>query len=245
MAKKIVKTNIIKSNLKRFNQEITAFNKRLKQAEKKGNISPDTYKMLMIDKDKKDFYRANIFNKRQFNKFINTLNKATPDTLKKGRSVKKLGSIVNELAQTRYEKMILKQQLEKVNLLQQTFGQSYKDILMNVALLENKKAKKESYNKLFNRYLKLDYEIPNKTARFKETFTRIYKERFGVNPNLEGISVSVLDRLAKLRKFDLRVLSDPTQDTTILREEYDEMINDAKKGNLEKFENEEWEDFSY
>lgn len=241
MAKKILKTNIIKQNLKTFNKQINAFNKRLKNAEKKGAINEKTYKMLLIDKDKKDFYRANIYTKKQFNSFVNNLKKANKQTLKKGRDVKILGSIVNDLAPTRYEKIILKQQLKKVNLLKQTFGQNYKDILLNVATLENKNNRQLSYEKLFNRYLKLDYDIPNKTQRFKDTLEKAYKERFGVKPDLKNISMQVLHKLSKLKKFDLRNLSDPLVDTSIVKEEFDEMIEDAKKGNFEDIE-EGWEE---
>ena len=279
MAKYIIKTKIIKDNLKSFNKEINSYNKRLKTAEKKGSINNKTYKMLMIDKDKKDFYRQNIFTKKQFKTFINTLKKANKNTLKAGRNVKKLGSIINDLArtkyekqilkqqlnkvnllkagrnvkklgsiindlaQTKYEKQILKQQLNKVNLLKETFGVSYKDILMNVATIENKQNRNLAYDKLFNRFLKIDYDIPNKVRRFKEILEKEYKERFGVLPNLKGVSMSKIHRLSKLKKFDLRNLSDPLIDTSLVKAEFDEMIDDSRKNKFEDIEDidEGWE----
>ena len=243
MAKYIIKTKIIKDNLKSFNKEINSYNKRLKTAEKKGSINNKTYKMLMIDKDKKDFYRQNIFTKKQFKTFINTLKKANKNTLKAGRNVKKLGSIINDLARTKYEKQILKQQLNKVNLLKETFGVSYKDILMNVATIENKQNRNLAYDKLFNRFLKIDYDIPNKVRRFKEILEKEYKERFGVLPNLKGVSMSKIHRLSKLKKFDLRNLSDPLIDTSLVKAEFDEMIDDSRKNKFEDIEDidEGWE----
>ena len=243
MAKSIIKTKIIKDNLKSFNKEINSFNKRLKTAEKKGTINNKTYKMLMIDKDKKDFYRQNIFTKKQFKTFINTLKKANKNTLKAGRDVKKLGSIINDLAQTKYEKQILKQQLNKVNLLKETFGVGYKDILMNVATMENKQNRNLAYDKLFNRFLKIDYDIPNKTRRYKEIFIKTYKDRFGIEPDLKNVSMAGIHKISKLKKLDLRNLSDETQDATIVKAEVDEILENAKKGIFEDIENldEGWE----
>lgn len=238
MANRIKKTKIIKENLKAFNREIEAFNKRLKTAEKKEAIDNKTYKMLMIDKDKKDFYRANIFNKRQFKQFISNLKKGNKETFKKGRDVKKLGSIVNELAQTKYEKMILKQQLNKTKLLESTFGQQYKDILINVATNESKTKRIEAYDKLFNRYLKMDYDIPNKASRYLKTLEEWYEKRFGTKADTKGLTLKDIEKLSKLATFDLKLISDPTQNERDVKDQFDELLKNAKKGVFKEWDEE-------
>ena len=196
MSKKIFKTEIIKRNLKTFNKEVDNFNKRLKKVYKSKNIPANSYKTLIIDKDKKDFFRANIYTKKQFKKFVNNLKMATSKTLKAGRDYRSLGTILNDLASTTYEKKILKQQLKNEELLNKTFGTSYKDIMVNVALESDKGKQRQRYNKLFNRLLKINFEMR---------------------------------RLARNPRFDLNLLSDPTQDDVDVKEEFDELLRQESK----------------
>ena len=229
MSKKIFKTEIIKRNLKTFNKEVDKFNKRLKKAYKSKNIPANSYKTLIIDKDKKDFFRANIYTKKQFKKFVNNLKMATSKTLKAGKDYRSLGTILNDLATKKKKKKILKQQLKNEELLNKTFGTSYKDIMVNVALESDKGKQRQRYDKLFNRLLKINYEMPNKDRVFKQRFIEIYKERFGVEPNLKGITIKAMRRLARNPRFDLNLLSDPTQDDVDVKEEFDELLRQESK----------------
>ena len=237
MKNKIIKTEIIKRNLKTFNTEIDNFNKRLKKALKTKNISQNTYKTLIIDKDKKNFFRANVYTKKQFKKFISNLKMANAKTLKKGRDYRSLGSNLNELATTSYEKKILKQQIKNEELLNKTFGTSYKDIIFNVALESDVSKQKKQYEKLFNRLLKINYEIPNKERVFRERFKEIYKERFGVEPNLKGITTKAMKKLARNPRFDLNLLSDPTQDDVDVKDEFDTLLKQASRNNNNENDN--------
>ncbi len=197
------KTQVIKRNLKKFNDEVNNFNKRLKKAYKKNNINESTYKTLIIDKDKKDFLKASIFTKNEFNKFVSELKLANEKTLKKStKKYKTLGNL-NELAYTTYEKKILNKRLKSEKDLEATFGVDYNDVLVDIAMGD-----KEKYRKAFKR-LETGYLIPDKKTRvFKETLKRLYKERFGKeNKKIDRLTKNQIKNLSYNPAFNLNLIS--------------------------------------
>ena len=222
------KTQLIKRNLKKFNSEVNSFNKRLKKALKKKNISETTYKTLIIDKDKKDFYKQSIFTKQEFNKFVSELKLANEKTLKQStRNYKSLGNF-NELAQTTYEKKILSKRIKNEKDLESTFGTDYSDVLVDVAMGD-----KEKYRKAFKR-LQSGYLIQDKKTRvFKETFKRLYKERFGKeNKKIDRLTKNQIENLSHNPAFNLNLISPPlNQDDEDeyekeLKDNFDTLINE-------------------
>lgn len=215
------KTEVVKRNLKKFNNEINNFNKRLKKSLKKNNISEATYKTLIIDKDKKDFYRQSIFTKQEFNKFVSELKLANEKTLKQSnKTYKNLGNL-NELAQTIYEKKILKKRLKNEKDLESTFGTDYKDVLVDVAM-----GNKEKYRRAFKR-LQSGYLIQDKRTRvFKETLKRLYKERFGKeNKKIDRLTKQQLTNLSFNPAFNLNLIS-----PNLNPDEGDEYEQELKEG---------------
>jgi len=222
------KTQLIKRNLKKFNSEVNSFNKRLKKALKKKNISETTYKTLIIDKDKKDFYKQSIFTKQEFNKFVSELKLANEKTLKQStRNYKSLGNF-NELAQTTYEKKILSKRIKNEKDLESTFGTDYSDVLVDVAMGD-----KEKYRKAFRR-LQSGYLIQDKKTRvFKETFKRLYKERFGKeNKKIDRLTKNQIDNLSHNPAFNLNLISpslnqdDEDEYEKELKDNFDTLINE-------------------
>lgn len=228
----IHKTQIIKRNLKSFNKNVANFNKRLKKAYKKNNITESTYKTLVIDKDKKNFYKQSIFTKNDFKKFVSELKLANDKTLKKSnKNFKSIGKSFNELAFSDYEKKILSKRLKNEKDLEATFGVDYNDILVDVAMGD-----KEKYRRAFKR-LTTGYLIKDKkTYVFKETLKRLYKERFGKeNKKIDKLTKEQITNLSNNPAFNLNLISpiiefgenDEDDDYEIeLQHQFDELINE-------------------
>lgn len=226
MSKQPRKTEVVKKNLKQFNDAIKNFNKRLQNANKKGNITQRTYKTLLIDKDKKDFYRENIYTKRQFNKFIKQLEKATSKTLQKStRQISKIGVELNKLAETRYEKILLKQAVEETNRLSRKGETIYQDIILNV--------KQENYQKALNRLSKIDIETTGKRERYIENFKRKYKEVFGksIDEKFKKMTISQIKEIAKIPNM-MNLLyeadSDPFASKSETKKRIDELFEEKR-----------------
>lgn len=237
MAKQVKKTKIIKDNLKAFNKAISSFNKRLKTANKKKYIDDRTYKMLLLDKQKKDFYRQTIYTKKQFNSFINDLKKANKDTLKKSKKdYSKLGSDLNKLAKTKYEKMLLQKEIKKANELTQKGESIYKDLIFNI--------NEKNYEKAFTRLQKMELETSNKQKIYVENFKKAYKEAFGKNidKTLKELTPYQIQQLAKIPNI-IRQMYDTEYDPFMSEEKRKEYIDKILK-EVENLENGEKIDIS-
>ena len=229
MAKRVKKTKIIKDNLKAFNKEITAFNKRLKNANKKKYIDDRTYKMLLIDKPKKDFYRQTIYTKRQFNNFINDLKKANQKTLKTAKkNYSRLGTELNKLAKTKYERMLLQKEIKKADNLRAKGDEIYKDIIFNI--------NEKNYGKAFTRLQKMELETTNKERIYIENFKKAYKKAFGKNieKTLKELTPYQIKQLAKVPNV-IRQMYDTEYDPFMSDEQRKEYIDNLLKeaGDLE------------
>ena len=186
---------------------------------------------MIIDKDKKDFYKQSIFTKQEFNKFVSELKLANEKTLKQStRNYKSLGNF-NELAQTTYEKKILSKRIKNENDLESTFGTDYSDVLVDVAMGD-----KEKYRKAFKR-LQSGYLIQDKRTRvFKETFKRLYKERFGKeNKKIDRLTKNQIENLSHNPAFNLNLIS-----PTFEQDEKDEYLEHLQD-NFDTLINEELE----
>lgn len=232
------KTDLIKRNLKKFNKEVDNFNKRLKNAYKKKAINESTYKTLIIDKDKKDFYKQSIFTKNEFKKFVSELRLANENTLKKSsKNYKSIGDNFNELALTDYEKKILSKRLNNEKDLESTFGTDYADVLTDVAIGD-----KEKYRKAFRR-LTSGYLIKDKKTRvFKETLKRLYKERFGKeNKKIDRLSKQQITNLSYNPAFNLNLISPDSYGDDEYEQELQKGFDDLINEELELTIDEGWE----
>lgn len=228
MSKRVKKTKIIKENLKAFNKSISAFNKKLKNANKKKYIDDRTYKMLLIDKPKKDFYRETIYTKRQFNNFISDLKKANEKTLKPAKKdFSKLGSELNKLAKTKYERMLLQKEIKKANKLNEKGEEIYKDIILNV--------NEKNYEKAFSRLQKMELETSNKQQIYIDNFKKAYKEKFGkdVSKILDSLTPYQISQLAKVPNI-MQMISpkgdeyDPFTSDETIKEYIDDILKKAE-----------------
>ena len=211
---------------KELNKQISVFNNKLIKALKKGNIDKNTYTALLIDKPKKDYYREMIYTKKQFNFFKNTLKKANEKTLKiTKRQFKNIGENLNELAKTAFEKKILQQQLKKQKYLKDTFGHRFSDYIMDVAI----KNDKEKYYKLFNRILKMDYEVENKDKRYIENWKKAYKQRFGKRPKYQIDDPRIIKEMLKNPNLAIDNFYDPFKKDPEVKEDVDTNIKEIKK----------------
>ena len=232
-----------KFNTRKFNKDVSAFNNRLKKALKKGNINKDTYKALLIDKPAKDFYRKTIKNKKDLTKFSSLLKKANADTLKPSkREFSKIGDNFNNLAKTRYEKIILKEQLQKNKYLKETFGHKYSDYIIDKAYkIDNKKGNTEEYYKLFNRLKNMDFEVDSRDKRYVDNWKKAYKERFGKSPRIHIDDPRIIKEMLKNPNLAIDNFYDPFSNDKELEEDVKRNIKEIKdkikKGQYEDDDN--------
>jgi len=216
-------TSIIKNNLKRFEKVVKDYNERVKKAYNEGNISDSSYKTLIIDKDRKDFYKHNIYTKKQFENFVSELKNANEQTLKPARN--KVGFLETAFEVSRYEKKIYDKQLKKDSKLASTFGLDYSDIAVNV--------KQQDFNKVFNRLRRMDLQLDNRDRVFVDNFKNAYKKRFGKDLKV-NITKDMIKELLKNPNFDLHNVSDPYLEDEDLREEIEKALKEAKENTQKK-----------
>lgn len=206
--KKIQSTDIVKKNAKTFVKEINSFNKRLKNAMEKHAISKNTYATLMIDKDKRDFFKANIFTKKQFKEFVGNLKSANSKTLK----ASKKGIGTNFLQVSKYERKLYMQQFKYLQEYDKIYDVDYSDMAINVS--------KRNIEKVFERLQKAKYITQNKSIRFRINMKKAIDNIFGENKKTKEIK-------EKLDKLNDKQLQDMLDSNPNIRIEmvYDDKIN--------------------
>lgn len=195
-----------KIKIKKINKEISVFNNKLKKAVKKGIIDKSTYQALLIDKPQKDFYRKTIYTKKQFNKFKTLLRKLDNKSLKPSkRNFKSISENFNELAQTRFEKQIIKEQLKKTKYLKDTFGHHYNDYIMGVAMDTNK----DKYYKFLKRIIKMEFDIDSIEQRYIDNWEKVYKQRFGHKPPIAIKDPQIIREMLKRPNLSIDYIYTP------------------------------------
>lgn len=211
-------TPIIKKNLKHFNKIIKDYNNRIVKAYDEGNISKSSYKTLILDKDRQDFYKHNIYTEKQYKSFVSELNKANEKTLKP--SSKKIGFLENAFDVSRYEKSIYDKQMKKDSKLVSTYGLDYTDIAVNV--------KQKDFDKVFNRLRKMDLTLDNADRRYVDNFKSAYKKRFGVELKVK-ITRAMIKELLNNPNFDITSISDQFLEDEDVRKAVDKALKEARE----------------
>lgn len=214
--KTIVKTEVVKSNIKRFNKEIKDFNARLKKAFAEKKINPTTYMTLLIDKPKKDFYSSNIYGKKQFNDFIAQLKRANKKTLQDAK--KGIGD--NLLIVSKYERDLYNRNFKYLDKYDRIYDSNYIDLAMNV--------NKMSYEKLFRLLPHIKYVTKNRSRKFKEGFEKAYKKVFNEDIEIDLNESELRDLIDKNPNFRIDLIYEEAQDKDTRREIIKDILKNAK-----------------
>lgn len=168
--KKIRQSQIVKDNLKLINKSVSNYNKRVKEAFKKGAISDKSFEALYYDKRRVQTMKWAIKSEKHLKSFISMLNKAKAETLRQPK--RKLKQYEPYEGASLYELRLLKSKGKNAKIINEMY-EDYDPI----AKLTSKK--KSDYINVFKLLTTADILQKGREANYYDNYLSAFENVFG------------------------------------------------------------------